>query len=276
MKLIRFIKSKTFILNLVVLLVLGVVILFVTQAFLDSYTHHAEKIVVPDLEGMTLEEASEKLGSLALTFEVIDSAEYNPKMAPRGIVEQYPEAFAEVKEHRAIKLTVNPIQARKIGMPDLIDKTKRRATYDLESKGLVVGELIYKPNLAKDVVLSVEVDGKEILSGTPIAKGTIVDLILGLGQSAEKVKVPYVKFLNLQDAKEELIAHSLNVGVTVYDEEVVDSTTALVYMQSPLPSTGNTAYLGSSVDLWLTSDENKIVNDSLQYMAPAIDTVGQN
>ncbi|GAB5557589.1 MAG: hypothetical protein SchgKO_18020 [Schleiferiaceae bacterium] len=268
MKIFRFIKSKTFVLNVVVLIALGFVILYATNAFLKSFTHHDETIVVPDLNGMTLAEASEKLGGLALTFEVIDSAEYNPKVAPRGIVDQYPEAFAEVKEHRAIKLTVNPLQPRKVGLPDLIDKTKRRATYDLESKGLVVGELIYRPNLAKDVVLSVEKDGEPIEAGTPIAKGTVVDLILGLGQSKEKISVPYVKYLTLAQAKEELIAHSLNVGVTVFDEDVVDSSAALVYKQSPPPSHKNTAYLGSSIDIWLTADKNKIVNDSLLYFAP--------
>ena len=275
MKLIRFIKSKTFVLNAVLIIVLGFGAVYAINGFLGSYTHHSEKIVVPNLEGQTLGEASEKLGALSLTFEVIDSAEYNPKIPPRGIVDQYPDAYSEVKEHRTIKLTVNPLQARKIVFPNLVDKTKRRATYDVESQGLIVGELIYRPNLAKDVVLSVEHKGEEILPGTLIAKGTTVDLVLGLGQSKEKVRVPYIKFLTLNKAKEELIGHSLNVGVMVYDDDVLDSSKALVYRQSPLPSAGNTAYLGSSVDVWLTADKNKIVNDSLHYFTPVQDSTMQ-
>lgn len=268
MKLIRFVKSKTFILNIILLLILGVAIGFLVDSYLESYTKHNKTIIVPNLSGLSIEEASQVLDSLKLGYEVIDSSEFNVKVIPGGIVDQYPEKLSLVKEDREIKLTVNPLTPRKVALPDFTDRTKRRAIYDLESMGLVVGELIYQPNLAKDVVLDIKIDGQSVQPGTLIAKGTTIDLILGQGLSYEKVNVPYVIELSLEEAKEKILASSMNLGVVLYDDDVVDSTTAFVYKQNPYASKTPNGFLGGSVDLWLTESQNKINHDTLFYRVP--------
>lgn len=269
MKLIRFIKSKTFIFNIGLLLVLGVTIGYIVDSYLESYTKHAKTIVVPNLSGLSIVEASERLDSLKLGYEVIDSSEFNPKVIPGGIVDQYPEKLSLVKEDREIKLTVNPLSPRKVTIPDFTDRTKRRAIYDLESMGLQVGELIYKPNLAKDVVLDLLYEGKTVQPGELIAKGSTIDLVLGQGLSYEKVAIPYLIELSLDEAKEKILSSSMNIGVVLYDDDVIDSTAAFVYKQNPSPSNSGNGYLGGAIDLWLTQSQNKINHDTLFYRAPA-------
>ena len=48
----------------------------------------------------------------------------------------------------------------------------------------------------------------------------------------------------------------LNVGATIYDKMVKDTTKAIVYKQMPAHSDNNIISKGSSVDVWLTTPEN--------------------
>ncbi|MDX5325657.1 MAG: PASTA domain-containing protein [Bacteroidota bacterium] len=274
MKIIRFLTSKTFAANLVLALIVLIILFFLLDYSMNRYTRHGQRIVVPDLTRVSLEDAGLALEDLDLSFEVLDSAEFSPDFPPGSVVAQYPEAGMEVKEGRVIRLTLNPFQPRKIEMPDLEEKTLRRAIYDLESKGFNIGNFIYKPYLARDVVIGMEVDGKDAKPGDPFDKGTTVDLVLGEGLSAEKVPVPYLKYKDLNEATAAIKRSSLNLGVVIYDEDVKDTSAAVVYKQSPLPNWSPVIRLGGSIDLWMTEDRTKIVNDSLQFLLrqPGIDS----
>lgn len=270
-KLLAFLTSKTFAANLVLGLVFLVVLFFGLKAWLSATTHHGEKLTVPDLTGLTLEEADESLSETDLRYRVIDSAEYNPDIALGAILEQHPQAGNQVKSNREVLLTINPFVVRKIEVPNIIDKTLRRAVYDLESKGFKVGELIYKPDLAKDVILGFKIGAEEIKPGDKFEKGTTIDLVVGSGLGDERVPVPYLKWLTAEKAELKLLENSLNLGLILYDEEILDSASALVFRQSPEPSHIPKLRLGTTIDIWLTNDSTKIPNDSLSYQYPNMD-----
>ena len=78
----------------------------------------------------------------------------------------------------------------------LVEKTKRRAIYDLESQGFVVGNLIYVPYIGKDVVIEVKIGDRSVMPGEKLTKGTIIDLVLGQGLSDELILSPYTKIAN--------------------------------------------------------------------------------
>ena len=103
--------------------------------------------------------------------------------------------------------------------------------------------------------------------------GTVVDLIVGKGLSNERIRVPYLKFLTLEEAQMKLSLASLNMGVVFFDEEVEDSSSAVIYKQAPRATKVPKLKLGSDVDLWLTNDHTKIENDSLLFVIPS-DTLG--
>lgn len=265
MKLLRFLFSRTFVANLILALILSGVIIGGIAYFLNAYTRHGEYIEVPDLKELALVEVEQVLTPHQLEYEVIDSSEYDPSFPRGAVINQYPEAGHAVKAGRSIRLTLNPLQPRKITVPNLIEKTKRRAIYDLESKGFVVGELSYVPYIGKDVVVDIKIDGRSLERNEEFQKGTVIDLVLGEGLGNTFIKVPYLRFLNAQEAEAKLKSASLNIGSLIYDEEVEDSTLALVYRQSPAPSLEPQIKPGMEIDLWLTSDYTKIPNDSLKF-----------
>ena len=268
MKLIRFFKTKLFWTN-ILLIIAVLALLFWGMAFwLNSYTRHGETQEVPDFSRMAFTEAEVLADQAKLKLMVLDTSEYTSDFPRGSIIDQYPAPGAQVKQGREIKLTINREKARKIELPELIEKTKRRAIYDLESKGFKVGELSYVPYIGKDVVVKVKIGGEEVESGNRFEKGTIVNLVLGQGLSATKIMVPYLRFLNAEEARKKILGASLNLGSVIYDEEVVDSTKALVYRQSPSPSLRPVIYMGSEVDIWLTEDHTKIPNDSLDFLYP--------
>jgi beta-lactam-binding protein with PASTA domain len=264
-KLFAFLKSKTFFANLAISVIFGLILIFATNFWLRSTTNHGEAIAVPDIAGVTLEEAERILDEYKLLFKVIDSADFNPKLPLGGVVAQFPLAGEEVKEGRVVLLTINPYVITKIEVPNVIEKTLRRAVYDLESKGFTVGELIYKADIAKDVVLALEVESEEIQPGDKFIKGTVINLIVGSGLGNERVAVPYFKFLTYKEALLKLKSNSLNLGLSLFDDDVTDTATAVVYKQSPSASHEPKVRLGSFIDLWLTNDNTKITNDSLEF-----------
>ncbi len=265
MKIIRFLKSKTFWANLLVAVIACALIFWGVNAWLSSYTRHGENVKVPPLARLSYEEAVKKLQAQDLEVEILDTSEFNANYPRSSIIDQYPEAGSLVKQGRVIKLTINPDKPRKIEMPMMLEKTKRRAIYDLESKGFVVGELTYVPYIGKDVVVDVKVKGRSVKEREKFDKGTVVELVLGQGLGDTRITMPYLRFLTLEKATAKIQAASLNLGSVGYDPDIKDTSIALVYKQYPNPGLKPNVNIGAEVDIWLTDDYTKIPNDSLQY-----------
>jgi beta-lactam-binding protein with PASTA domain len=266
MKLIRFLKSKTFFANLLVALTILALLFWGFNSWLTSYTRFDENISVPDINRLSIVEAQEALETAELILSVMDSAEYNPDY-PRGtVLEQYPQAGSQVKKGRVVQLTINPIQPKKIELPNLIEKTKRRAIYDLQSKGFKVGELEYIPYIGKDVVVEVKVNDEKVKPKSKHDKGTVVNLVLGQGLGKALVRVPYLKGMSLEEAEARLLKSSLNIGSIIYDEELKDSSLAVVFDQFPNPTFDPSINIGQQVDIRLSDDYTKLPTDTLEYL----------
>lgn len=274
MKLFRFIKSKTFVLNVAVILVVAVVGIFALQKYMDAITDHGEVVLVPDLSTYSLSQVESELEPLYLRFEVMDSSEFNRQFPPGSVVNQYPKPGSEVKEDRVIKLTLNPLHERKLELPDVIDIPKVDAAYRLESKGFKVGKIRYVPDLGKDNVLAVEINGETVETGDVFEKGTSFDLVLGMGLSDERVAVPRLYGLRLDSAKLALRNRMLNSGAILYDEDVTDTAAAKVYKQTPLPTGEQVIRMGADVDVWMTTDYTKIPVATLPQ-GNGVDTLDQ-
>lgn len=266
MKLIKFITSKTFFANLGVAVVLLALIFWGFNSWLFSYTRHSEIIKVPNLHRLSYAEAGDILTEIDLQFSILDSSEYDPEFPRGAIVAQYPDTGSSVKPGRMILLTINPIRAKKIALPVLAEKTKRRAIYDLESKGFKIGELEYRPDIGKDVVLEIKIDDVIVEAQMMFEKGTEVVLVLGAGLGTELIRVPYLKNMTLEEAEAQLYEFSLNLGAVTYDEDITDTLSAKVFRQSPLPSLDPLIVLGQQVDIWLTNDYTKLPSDSLESL----------
>lgn len=262
-----FIKTRVFWYNFLGAIGLFVLIIFLGNAILSRYTHHGESLTVPDLSGLTLYDAKEKLSDAGLDFEVIDS-NYVLKKKPLTVLEQQPKANAKVKTGRTIFLTINCKIAPKIKMPDLSNTSFKQAVQVLDEFGLRLGQKIYKPDLAKNTVLEQQIAGRKILPGAEIPKGSTIDLILGDGLGNSEMEVPNLVGMNLHEAINVLELSDLNLGSVVADNTVSDSLSAMIYKQSPdFFDSDNKIHLGDGVDVFITTDQAKVdkaVHDQTQ------------
>jgi len=196
MSLKNFIFSKLFAKHLgiaVAVFIGGVIILSI---WLNFYTRHGQARPIPDFVGLNIEETQNLAQKHKLKYQVIDSVYTN--LVPKGtIAEQNPKPGFKVKKWRNIVLIINAFSPEMVAMPNLIDLPKRQAILMIESSGLEMGMLKYKPDLSIDVVLEQQIDGKNIHTGDSILKGAVIDLVLGKGLSDQRTPVPYllVEFL---------------------------------------------------------------------------------
>lgn len=177
----QFIKSRKFLIQIAIAVVGLFVFVFGMQWWLSYTTNHDQKIQVPDLHKLSIEEAEVKLKELDLSYIVIDSAYYNPTYPKKSVIEQTPEAGDFVKEKRKIYLTLNPSKYRDVTVPDLNGKTKRQALTQLQSIGFKIGNFSYIPDIGKDVVRGLKYKGNEIKPGVKLPKNSVIDLVLGSG-----------------------------------------------------------------------------------------------
>jgi beta-lactam-binding protein with PASTA domain len=181
MSLIKFLTSKVFFKQLLLAAGAVVVLSFMMMQWLRFTTNHGEFETVPNLKGKSLNVAQLELEQNNLIMQVQDSANFNPDYPRFSVIDQDPSAGAKVKEDRKIYITVNPSGYRKIGVPDLIERTFRQAKPTLEALGFKVGKLTYVDNIAKDLVLQMQYKGKDIKQGDKLPKTTAIDLVLGNG-----------------------------------------------------------------------------------------------
>ncbi len=221
---------------------------------LKIFTHHGRTYRVPDLTGLTYEEAQKVAERFHLVLILNDST-YVPGRQPGTIVLHNPKPDDRVKKGRKIFATINARSKPKVPMPNVTGVSFRQAKVSLELAGLNVGRLIYQPDPMQHYVLEQRYKGQNIPPGTPIEKGEAVDLLLGQGVSGQTTTVPNVIGMSLEEAKKVLQNEYLNVGKISFDKTVksfADSINARVFRQYP-PS-GYIIRQGYNADLWLTLD----------------------
>ena len=104
MSFFRFIRSKSFFIQIAIAAVGLFLFIFLLQWWLGFTTNHDQKIEVPDLNRMSLTDVEKTLKEANLDFIVIDSASFNPNYPKKSVIEQSPEAGDYVKEKRKIYL----------------------------------------------------------------------------------------------------------------------------------------------------------------------------
>ena len=226
--------------------------------YLKLYTNHDNIIELPDYTGFYIDDVDSLLKEHSLRYVVIDSI-FNKEKEPGSIIDQDPKPGIHVKENRRIYLTIIAKKRKQIVMPYLIDLTHRSAIAKLKGLGLVVGDLNYVPNLAKNAVIKQKVGGEEVDAGEHIPIGTKVDLVLGNGLSEVQVELPFLEGLTYEDAELVLQLSSLNIGLAVFDASVTDSSKAVVYRQRPVAREGSLIKLGRPVDIFLRQPPAQIL-----------------
>lgn len=260
MNFLKFLFSKVFLKNLLIASIIGIVLIAGTFIWLKIYTRHNQTITVPDLSGLTEEEVGIITDSKSLRYEIVDSI--FDKNLPRGtIAKQNPVPGSKVKENRRLYLTMNAVNPEKVTMPAVTGVSLRQARAILETYGLNLGKISYKPDIAVNVVLEQNYKDTTAQPGIIIVKGAEIDLVLGKGLSNETTAVPNLTGFSLFLAKEFLADRYLNIGAVIYDNSIEteeDSASAFVWKQRPEFEDENRLQLGENVDIWLSVDTTKL------------------
>jgi eukaryotic-like serine/threonine-protein kinase len=152
--------------------------LVIVMLFTGWYTRHGESIKVPKVEGMPVENAFTLLDDNNLEMVVIDSV-YKEDQKPMTIVEQDPLPDMNVKPGRLIYVIVNTGIKPKVKMPKLINGSSNLAIVLLQNAGLKLGRIdSVKSSFGSGLVIRQKYKGKEILTNTPLEKGSVIDIVV--------------------------------------------------------------------------------------------------
>lgn len=176
-------KSGTkFWVNIILMVLVIVAIPIAALYMLDSFTHHGEKIEVPNVVGKSLYDAETMLKDRGLLAMVVDSI-YD-KRAPKGsVLEQTPKSGFEVKGGRMIYLTVNLNGEPMAQLPDVVGHgSLREAVALLQSLGFKL--TAHKPVIGrpKDLVLGVKQGARDVHAGETIPRDRALTLVIGGGE----------------------------------------------------------------------------------------------
>lgn len=245
--------------NLMLALVYFVALIILISVPLAIYTRHSKIQTVPDFTGLSVTEAQVKAQEAGVCILVADSV-YVRRMEKGAVFTQNPVAFSKVKPGRTVRLTVNAMNAKKVSMPNLVGLSMRQAKSELSSRGLRLGRLIYRNDMATNNVLDQTCRGVSIAAGSQIETGSFVDLVLGLNSVDNMTVIPDITGLKYQRACDEIQDNYLNIRTTVFDHTVrsyADTIAAVAWKQRPEPSRAAVP-MGSQVTLYFTLDESRV------------------
>lgn len=175
---IAFIRHRKFWIHLGLSLLLLTLLLIGTLSWLRSFTSHNQHVTVPDFAGLTIQQLDTFVRNKEVNIQIIDSI-YDPEQKKGIVLHQEPEAGEEVKHNRTVYLYVTSQVAPQMQMPKLIDRSERQARLIIETYGLKLGRVSEQAADCNGCVIDQTMGGKTIEPGTPINKGSTVNLVIG-------------------------------------------------------------------------------------------------
>lgn len=172
------IKQKQFWLHLFLAVCSVVLAGFIIHFAVGAYTDHNVYFEVPKLVGLKIHALEKALPHPSIEIVINDSI-YDPKLEPGIVIKQEPYPGEKLKKNRKIYVITTTFRPPRIAMPKLIDLSVRQARIILQSFGLICGSITEKPADCKGCIIDQIYKGQSISPGTPIEKGSIINLVVG-------------------------------------------------------------------------------------------------
>jgi beta-lactam-binding protein with PASTA domain len=233
------------------------------------YTRHDQVAVIPNYIGLEMDQINNLESSKDFELIIVDSI-YDYTKKPGSVISQDPLPQTKVKPGRAIYLSLVSYMPEQVSMPELIDLSLRRAKALLQTYGLKLGRVSVAPDIAENAVLKVSVNGRIVKPGTPIHKGSVIDLVIGSGTGTGQPSIPFLIGKTRESARLELSRLGLTIGEEIYSASC-DSTNGLVYEQNPVYVYGKKIEAGTAFSLIYKSGEELNFEEYIKNMV--IDTI---
>ena len=253
-------------------------VVFVFFIYLPIRTNHGETITVPDVVGMTPDELSDFLDRRNLRFQVTEDSSYSPNFPALAVLRQVPKPNTKVKENRKIYVTLNAESPPLVRMPRVEDLSLKSAQMVLKSYDLKLGKIRFVPDVFFGVVLEAKTDGRSVLEGERIEKGSVIDLVVGDGFGNTTFHSPNLIGLDQEEAEVVIIGSGLKVGkvrttITSKAGYVVRDITGadVIEMRDIPPGTVQQQYpkaekilkIGDPIDLWIYTPDSVNTNATI-------------
>lgn len=197
-----------------------------------------ETVKVPDVRGMTFEQAKAELKKYDLGIKKANKEEPSNEYEKGQVKSQDPGADENVEKNSTVTVVISSgEEAEKVPVPDVIGKSEAEAEQLLQDAGFKVtqSEAQYSDDVAAGNVISTDPQ-----PGTKADEGSTVRIVVSLGK--EQVKVPNLVGSSQTDAEAALSALGLVGSVS---EEYSDKAAGTVISQDP--ASGKEVAKGSTV-----------------------------
>jgi serine/threonine protein kinase/beta-lactam-binding protein with PASTA domain len=212
----------------------------------EETKEEAEKVAMPDVKGMNVDDARNTLTGLGILTEVV--YEESDSVAEGVVISTDVSEGAQIDKGSKVTLTASA-GTQGVEVPNVVGLTFDEANTQLVSKGFLVN----KTEDYSDTIEAGRVIAQTPADGNKAPKGSVITV--SLGKEDTKIRVPNLIGLSEQDGTVEAIEAGLTVGsVThIYSDEVGEG---MICYQSY--SHGSYVDQGTSIDIKVSQGAQKV------------------
>lgn len=245
-------KKLTRILTVVVAIIIAFIVIFaigraagIFRIGPESSNETEDMVEVPNVVGMTEDDAKETLNDEGLGFKVV-SREESKEYEKGRVSEQKTEAGEEVAKNTTIEVVVSSgLVGDSITVPDVSGMTEDEAQSALENAGF--------RNISSEFTYHDSVPSGQVIGTTPEANAEATEdteIVMQVSKGAERKTVPNVVGQKDADAQNAIKSAGLSVGTVTY--EYSDSVAQGIVISQSVDG-GKKVSAGTTVDLVISN-----------------------
>lgn len=245
-------KKLTRILTVVVAIIIAFIVIFaigraagIFRIGPESPNETKDMVEVPNVVGMTEDDAKETLNDEGLGFKVV-SREESKEYEKGRVSEQKTEAGEEVAKNTTIEVVVSSgLVGDSITVPDVSGMTEDEAQSALENAGF--------RNISSEFTYHDSVPSGQVIGTTPEANAEATEdteIVMQVSKGAERKTVPNVVGQKDADAQNAIKSAGLSVGTVTY--EYSDSVAQGIVISQSVDG-GKKVSAGTTVDLVISN-----------------------
>lgn len=267
-----FLKSKSFFINLGLIVASFFLILLLVFVSLKIYTRHGKEYIVPDISGKLMQEVEQMKEMAPFNVVIIDSI-YQEETPSGTILSQEPVANSKAKRGRKIYLTIASFSGDEVEMPLCIDMSLKLAVQTITDIGLRIGNINFVQGDIPNIVVAQQKNGKPIRQHTKVTRGEVIDLVVEMTESQTTTNMPDILGKTEEEAERMLWAAGLNVGKKDFEGKKDKNHSRIVSYQPTFQG----LTLGTTISLYFVNDtknnykklkrdfEEQLILDQNQY-----------
>ncbi len=201
--------------GIIMMVAAGLLLVWLCLIFLHFWTHHGDNATVPEVKGLSYDEAARVLHASDIDIEISDSI-YDTSVAPGTVVESWPKAGSVVKAGRSVYVTITAFSPKHvtISMP-ITGVSSRQAVSYLNALGITSIRFVRVVSEYPDLVEGAHADGRPLGVGSVLPVDATVVLEVGIaGQPEEESTDESTDDTSAEQAIEDELS-----GYSTYTEE---------------------------------------------------------